>query len=562
MKSSKWMIGLMAMVLVMAFSSSSFAQIQIQLFNTASASEITTNHLAQTADPTSAGAGILVSGSIVASSTLTTTYLTINFPAPITSNTSLYDGLYGAPGTPAPTQSPANDPISIQGATGIFATITAVYTVNVSAGQIIITLPGTTGLGLPGNSNTQSGSFRLIGVRIDANGKTAPLTATASLSSSANNYINASSAVTLISAVGAGIGGFAQAALPGATNNGTALMFSNQTGSTFSDQAASFTLTEGFASAWRTALQSSVSQNAPGVANGTNILLTIAGLPSGVSAALSQIYAGQAPGTAVATIGGVPCAATLNGNGQATGGNCVFTTSSLTQTIVFTSTSESAVEALQYDLYLFGTPTGPLTGGNITLAATLTPNATSGLAGSGLPNENGPKFLTATLGPITIGSIVSANTTLLIPYAVKTGPYDTGIAIANTTADPFGSGGGGATPQAGTMTFTLYPRTATGAGAPISITTSSTKIFGAGLATDGTVAAGGTWTGLVGGDILAAAANTSDFFGYIFIQTNFLDAHGAAYIFNGAGFTSSSPVLVLGPPAGNPRTGSFEALNN
>lgn len=548
MKSSKWMIGLMAIVLVMAFSASSFAQVSIQLFNTPSPSEIQTNHIAQTADPTSVGAGILVSGSIVSSSPLTTTYLTLNFPAPITSWTSTYDGLYGAVGAPTPSLRPAQDPITIQGATGLFASITALYTVNVSAGQIIITLPGTVGLGLTGNANTQSGSFRLIGVRVDANGKTAPLTVSASLSSSANNYINATSPQTLISAFGPGLASFAQsAAVQSSVNNGTALVFSNQVATLpgSADVTATFSLTEGFASAWRTAVQSSVGGTA--LANGTNILLTIAGLPSGISATLSQDHAG----TPSATL--VPAVTSAGVFGPGTANNTV--------TISFTSTNMSAVESLQYDLTLSGTPTSALTAGAITLTATMTPNATSGLSGAGAPNENGPNFVVANLGPITLGNIVSANTTMLIPYAVKTGPYDTGIAIANTTADPFGSGGGGATPQAGTLTFTLYPRTATGAGSPISITTSSTKIFGAGLATDGTLAAGGTWTGLMS-DILTAAGNTSDFFGYLFIQSNFLDAHGAGYIFNGAGFTSSTPVFVLDPPASTPRTGNAEKLNN
>jgi hypothetical protein len=558
MKSSKWILGLMAMVLVMAFSSSSFAQISIQLFNTPSASEIKTNHLAQTADPTSVGAGILVSGSIIASSTLTTTYLTLNFPAPITSSTTTYDGLYGPPGSnPAPVLIPANDPITIQGATGLFASITAVYTVDVKNGQVVITLPGTVGLGLPGNSNTLSGSFRLIGVRVDAAGKTAPLTVTASLSSSANNYINAATPQTLISALGDGIATFSQSAAAGAPNNGTALIFSNQTtafcsnvvsapnysSSCTNDTTATFSLTEGFASAWRSALQSSVAGTA--LANGSNILLTIAGLPSGISATLSQDVTGAS--TTVAIAGG---SATF---GPGTAAN--------TATISFTNTNLTAAESLQFDITLTGTPVGALTAGTITLSATMTPNATSGLSSSGKPNENGPNFVVATLGPITIGNIVSANTTMLVPYVVKTGPYDTGIAIANTTMDPFGGSGGGATPQAGTMTFTLYPRTATGAGTAISVTTSATKIFGAGLATDGTLVAGGTWTGLLS-DILTAAGTTGDFFGYIFIQANFLDAHGAGYIFNGAGFTSSTPVLVLGPPAGSPRTANVESLNN
>jgi hypothetical protein len=562
MKSSKWMIGLLAIALVMAFSSSSFAQIQIQLFNTPSAEEIQTNHLAQTADPTSLGAGILVSGQLIADSTLTTTYLTLTFPAPITSSTSTFDGLYGTPGVPTPTLSPAQDPITITGQTGLFATITAIYSENVSAGTITITLPGTVGLGLPGpngGANSQSGSFRLLGVRIDANGKTAPLSVSASLNSSADNYINASSPVPLISALGPGIATFSQStAIPASTNNGTALIFTNQTaalGGTGQHVTATFSLTEGFAGAWRTPVQSSVGGTA--LANGTQILLTIAGLPSGITATLSQDTNGS-PSPALNISGG----GTPNCSIAATCGAFGPGAANPTVTIGFNSTSLTTVEALQFDLVLSGTPATALTAGSITLTATMTPNATSGLSSKGAPNENGPTFVVATLGPITLANIVAANTTMLIPYAVTTSPYDTGIAIANTTVDPFGSGGGGATPQSGSITFTLYPRTATGAGTPITITTSATKQFGAGLDTSGNLDAGGTWTGLLGQDILAAAGSPATFFGYIFIQTNFLNAHGAAYIFNGSGFTSSTPVLVLNPPAGTPRTGNVEQLNN
>jgi hypothetical protein len=544
MKSSKWMIGLMAIALVMAFSSSSFAQVQIQLFNTPSAGEIQTNHNAQSADPTSPGAGLLVSGELIAFSTLTTTTLTLTFPAPITSSTSSSDGTNPGTGGPPAANVPLTDPITITGQTGLFASITAVATVNYAAGTISITLPGF-GLG----TNAVSGSFRLIGVRLDVNGKTAPLTVSANLSSSANNYINASTPVTLISSLGPGIGSFTQSALAGTTNNGTTLVFTNQTGTLnafTNDLVGTFVIAEGFASAWRTATQSSVS-GIP-VPNGTNILLTIAGLPTGVSAALSQDYPSGSPGTAVINT------PTAFGPGI----------TNPTVTLTFTSTSLTVSEFLQFDLILSGTPIGALTAGSITLTATMTPNSTSAFATSGAPTASGgyPRFVVSTLGPITIGTIVAANTTMLIPYAVTSTPYDTGIAIANTTADPFGVSGGGATPSNGTITFTLYPRTATGAGSPISITTSAAKAFGAGLDTSGNLDAGGTWTGLVGGDILPAAGVAAPFFGYIFIQTNFLNAHGAAYIFNGQGFTSSTPVLVLPPPASANRNSSVESLNN
>ena len=536
MKSSKWMIGLVAVVLILSIAPSSFAQVQIQLFNTPSPNEVKTARNAVAADPSSLGAGILVSGSIVANSTLTTTTLTLTFPAPITASVSAVDGTATGGTT---TGLPAADPLRIEGSTGLFASISAVGTVNYTAGTITVTLPG-----FPAG-NASSGSFRISGVRLDVNGKTAPLTATASLSSSANNYINASSAVTLISALSDGVasGSFAIGAPSGRTNNGTALIFTNQSGTAFADDKFSFSITEGFVNAWRTATQS--SSTGFSIANGTQIRLTLAGIPSGVTLTLSQDVV-NASGSASPGLLAVPSA---------------FDTANLVRSVEVNATDLTRAETLYFIGTLTGTPTS-LTAGSITLTATLGVVQTAALSTSNVPNRNGIVYAQTDQGPLTVGSIVGANTTLLIPYAVKVGAYDTGIALANTTSDPFGTTTGGAVPQAGVMTFTLYPRTDTGAGTSFALTTSSSVRPGAGLATDGTLPSGGTWTGLIT-DLMTAAGKTGDFFGYLFIQTSFLNAHGAAYIFDGRGFTSATPVLVLPPPQSTTRnTASVESLNN
>jgi len=555
MKSSKWILGLMAFVLIVALAPSSFAQVQISILNTPSAQEIQTARNAQTADVTSVGAGILVSGALIANSPLTTTQLTIQFPAPITASPAVVDGTFGGGALGA---IPTGDPIQIQGASGLFASITAVATVDFKNSTIVITLPG-----FGTSPNTLSGTFRLVGVRIDVNGKTAPLTATASLGSSANNYLmTATNTVTLISALGPGIASLTQSALPNLTNQGAALMFTNQTNATFADNKATVVIGEGFASAWRTDTQVSVT-GAP-VGLGTLIRLTINGLPSGVTAVIT---APPAVGPTVVVF--VAPSATSGGTTQtsATLDNTNPGTSNVTF-LQFKGTSLSTVESMQLEITLGGVPTGTLSPGSITLTATMAPVANA--SANGTPSQsqpnNGvnpslgtqvyPRFAALDVGPLTIGTITSANTTALIPYAVRVGAYDTGIAIANTTSDPFTPGTGGATKANGTLIITLFPRTATGADTPFTITTSSTVRPGVGLATDGTLVAGGVWTALVS-DILTAAGKTGDFFGYIFIQANFLNAHGAAYIFNGAGFTSATPVLLLSPPAQSSRSGPF-----
>jgi hypothetical protein len=87
---------------------------------------------------------------------------------------------------------------------------------------------------------------------------------------------------------------------------------------------------------------------------------------------------------------------------------------------------------------------------------------------------------------------------------------------------------------------------------------------GIGLSSNGTLAAGSTWTVLLSELLTAAGQTSGTFTGYIFIQANFINAHGAAFVSDFRNFTSASPVLVLPPPATAPRVspgGGVESLN-
>ena len=151
---------------------------------------------------------------------------------------------------------------------------------------------------------------------------------------------------------------------------------------------------------------------------------------------------------------------------------------------------------------------------------------------------------------------------MLIPYVVADGTvggFDTGITVANTTADPFTIGA--ATAGSGTLRFNFYPRTATGAGTMFSLTTSSTVLPGVGLSTDGSLASGSTWSGLLS-ELMTAANQTGAFTGYIFIRANFLLAHGTAFVSNFSTFTSASPVMVLPAPETTARTGGANGLES
>jgi len=204
------------------------------------------------------------------------------------------------------------------------------------------------------------------------------------------------------------------------------------------------------------------------------------------------------------------------------------------------------------------------TPGTISVTATLYPFG-DGIDSAGVPRQDQgyPTVVEGDAGPTTIVNIVPANTVMLMPYALVIPPiFDTGIAIANTTKDPFGNSSGGATPGNGTITVDLFPTTSTGgAGTPFSLTTSTTVKPGGGLSSDGTLAAGATWTVLLS-QLLTAAGQTGGFTGYIFIRANFLDAHGTATISDFKTYSLTANVLVLPPPATTPRDSvTVEALD-
>jgi hypothetical protein len=128
------------------------------------------------------------------------------------------------------------------------------------------------------------------------------------------------------------------------------------------------------------------------------------------------------------------------------------------------------------------------------------PTTTSGAASNslGIPRFSdtsaASKFLTINV----------CRTILLYPYLVNEIGLDTGIAIANTTQDPFGT-----LAQAGTCTLNFYPSDTTLA-VPAPFTTATVK-------------GGGTYTDTV-------SQRVPGFQGYMFAICNFQLAHGFAFI--------------------------------
>ena len=261
---SKLLFGLVATVLMVGMmASTAEAQISITLFPNGASTEVASSRTALTNDRSSTGSGVVITGGLLAQSNLTLTNLVLTYSAPITSS---------ADNNPSPGANPAGDALRLAGATGVFATST-ITTVNFSAGTVTISMPTF-------DVNTASGSMRLVGVRVDASGETAPVTVTASLSNTANNYLlSSSTAQTVLSTLTAGLGTVGIGVVSGNVGSGTSTLLTN---ATIADATAQILITEGFASAWRTATQESNSGTALG-GSGTQITLTFTGIPSGVT---------------------------------------------------------------------------------------------------------------------------------------------------------------------------------------------------------------------------------------------------------------------------------------
>jgi len=217
------------------------------------------------------------------------------------------------------------------------------------------------------------------------------------------------------------------------------------------------------------------------------------------------------------------------------------------------NTQPSFLETIMFSVFVAYTAsaTSPPTG-NSQVAFSFAPNATNNAsfsatnAGSASGSAPIPRFVDSsnTTGN-PIGNFFQINlcqTVLLFPYVTTVTGFDTGISIANTTTDKFGT-----TPQAGTCTLYWYQ----GAGInPPATTTGSVP--------------SGTVTVLQA----SAAANAGpNFTGYSIAVCNFQLAHGFAVVTDYGAQKILSVYLALVVPTGTGKRdissgGGVEALNN
>jgi len=206
-----------------------------------------------------------------------------------------------------------------------------------------------------------------------------------------------------------------------------------------------------------------------------------------------------------------------------------------------TDSDPTLLESLSVNIGVSNVGPYPLTTGAVTISAHVAP------FDAGIPQTLIPRFADlpeCETAAVQVLSITGSTTTLLIPYAVGMSGllgYNTVLAIANTTTDPGTAALGFTTAvkQSGGITFYFYPQTgtaftyATTAGSP-----------GSGLSADGTLKTGGSYIVLLD-QLLTAAGASKDFAGYIFVITNFTNAHGQYFISDFEAFTNGALMLVV-----------------
>jgi hypothetical protein len=201
---------------------------------------------------------------------------------------------------------------------------------------------------------------------------------------------------------------------------------------------------------------------------------------------------------------------------------------------------------LQYSANVINNSPAP---GAITVSLSYAPLSTTTSASS---TATIPRFIdSGAADNKIIATVATCTTSLLFPYITTVTGFDTGIAISNTTADPFGTGN-----QAGACTINWYGNNNGGTtNTPITASTTATSAAPV-------IAAGTTWTTVASSTGFAGAGFT----GYAIAVCNFQLAHGYAAVTDVGtrGILTAYLALVLGTGTGSRPSSSttIEQLEN
>jgi len=506
---TKLFLPVLTVIIVLGLTNTAFAQLSCGVASTPVSRD--------TATGLTEVAGDLILACLAGATPTTTASITVSYGVTITDSTAYPAGLA------VPPAAVAAKTIGLTNTSGSFtgAGLPTIASVNNAGGQIVINIPA--------QAVPATGSFTLTGVLVALSG-TGITTLNANLSVSPGNNVLITAGQNVATVITQVLPGLKDPTLTFGTSAGVVL-------------ASGIAITPGFstntAENYIDMLRQATQFNSGTATNDTQLVYTFSGIPTGV------------------TLGGCTVTST---SGTATLSATTLTPAANTLTVSFTApglslTTTDSVTLACATFTAGATATVPLTPGSITMQVTLGPAGaalgvgrtvlTSATAGQ-IPRYT-PNLQPAT--PLVVLNIISSQTNILLPFATSVQGYDTGIAIANTTSDPYGTaaGAGGARAQTGNVTFTFYPQTGTSCSF-----TPSTGAVGVGLNASGAIPSGGTLSVLLS-QLLAAAPTgcnfATGFTGYVFIVTNFTNAHAAAFVTNFTSFTSGQNTLILPPPS-------------
>jgi hypothetical protein len=228
---------------------------------------------------------------------------------------------------------------------------------------------------------------------------------------------------------------------------------------------------------------------------------------------------------------------------------------------VATDSGPTTMEALQIPVTITTDPTTetfPLAATTFNYTVTLAPvQGAYNTSGSNVGKPDGllaPRFTESLVGPANLLAITGRNTALLIPYAYASttaGDFNTAMAITNTTEDPGITvlGFTGATAQAGTVTFYLFPQGSSTL--PAFKYTTAAGSPGSGLDSAGSLVSGGTYSVFLSQifplatPLSGTSTLGSSFTGYVVIVTNFSNTHGIFVISNFTNLTAQSGMMAV-----------------
>jgi hypothetical protein len=165
-----------------------------------------------------------------------------------------------------------------------------------------------------------------------------------------------------------------------------------------------------------------------------------------------------------------------------------------------------------------------------------------------------PRFVDTSVSKNAL-TIVPCTCNLLFPFVTNQAGFDTGIAIANTSLDPYGT-----QPQSGPVTLNFYGQLAGGTALTASQAMVTTPSVPAGCILTMTLSGGGSITNCANAPS-GSVAPLAGFQGYIIAQANFQYCHGFAFITDMGAHSLAEGYLglVLDKP-GNYRTQTGENL--